>query len=319
MKTYNKGEWSEIYAMFKLLGEGKLYSGDANLNKMPELFYPILRVLRTEKNISRQYIINDNIVIVNEDGKELLRKSVNDFLNTANKLFEIIKSSNGTFGAPEIEKFMDEIHCYKVKEKSNEKADIRIVIHDLRTGVSPTLGFSIKSKLGSESTLLNAGKTTNFTYRIDKKLFSEEEICQINKIETRNKIRDRVHKIISSGGDLNFESIDNPIFDCNLTLIDSLLPEIVGCLLKESYILGKTGIKELTEHITKLNPMKYNTCDNSHFYEYKIKQLLIASALGMVPGTSWDGQFQANGGYIIVKEDGDVVCYHFYDRNLFED
>ena len=31
--------------------------------------------------------------------------------------------------------------------------------------------------------------------------------------------------------------------------------------------------------------------------------------------TPWYGNFNANGGYIIVKEDGDIVCYHFFDRN----
>ena len=42
-------------------------------------------------------------------------------------------------------------------------------------------------------------------------------------------------------------------------------------------------------------------------------------ALGMVPGVVWTGRYQANGGYLVVKSDGDVVCYHFYDKNLFED
>ena len=37
------------------------------------------------------------------------------------------------------------------------------IIHRVFT---PTLGFSIKSQLGGVSTLLNAGKTTNFVYEI---------------------------------------------------------------------------------------------------------------------------------------------------------
>ena len=37
-KTYNKGEWSEIYAMFKLLGDKKMSAGDENLKKIPNLF-----------------------------------------------------------------------------------------------------------------------------------------------------------------------------------------------------------------------------------------------------------------------------------------
>ncbi len=29
----NKGEWSEIYALFKLLGDMEVFTGDENLNK----------------------------------------------------------------------------------------------------------------------------------------------------------------------------------------------------------------------------------------------------------------------------------------------
>ena len=36
--TGNKGEWSEIYALFKLLGEKQVYAGDGNLNKIEDLF-----------------------------------------------------------------------------------------------------------------------------------------------------------------------------------------------------------------------------------------------------------------------------------------
>lgn len=44
----NKGEWSEIYTLFKLLGEGKVYAGDADMNKIDNLYYPILNIIREE-------------------------------------------------------------------------------------------------------------------------------------------------------------------------------------------------------------------------------------------------------------------------------
>lgn len=37
--TGNKGEWSEIYTLLKLLGEGKVYAGDQHMNKIHDLFY----------------------------------------------------------------------------------------------------------------------------------------------------------------------------------------------------------------------------------------------------------------------------------------
>lgn len=64
------------------------------------------------------------------------------------------------------------------------------------------------------------------------------------------------------------------------------------------------------------NPLGYRRPD---LYAIKFKKLLTASALGMTPGKVWDGKDSATGGYIIIKRDGDVLCYHLYNRNFFED
>ena len=66
-------------------------------------------------------------------------------------------------------------------------------------------------------------------------------------------------------------------------------------------------------------PLGYDTEQASPFYAYKIKHLLTSAALGMMPATAWSGKFDANGGYLVVKKDGEILCYHFYDRNRFED
>ena len=50
-----------------------------------------------------------------------------------------------------------------------------------------------------------------------------------------------------------------------------------------------------------------------------MKVLLLDSALGMTPAKEWIGRYDANGGYLVVKKDGDIVCYHFYNRNDVED
>lgn len=72
----NKGEWSEIYTLFKLLGDGKVYAGDADMNKL-ELYYPIINVIREE---SKRYVyspdVKQNIVIIDEDGNEYAKISM---------------------------------------------------------------------------------------------------------------------------------------------------------------------------------------------------------------------------------------------------
>lgn len=50
-----------------------------------------------------------------------------------------------------------------------------------------------------------------------------------------------------------------------------------------------------------------------------MKVLLLSAALGMVPGKEWTGKFDANGGYLVVRKDGEIICYHFYNQNDVED
>lgn len=316
--TGNKGEWSEIYAFFKLLGEKTVYSGDEELNKVPDLFYPILKILRSEQEKNYDYSINGDIVIVSEDGTEKLRKPVADFLKKAKVLLEKIKKCGGTFTVPDIEAFMNSVFCHTLKAKSKDKTDIKIVIHDLRTGMQPLLGFSIKSQLGGNSTLLNASQVTNFTYNISGGKLSDAEIKRINSISTQSKIQDRIKAIVKAGGQLVFKEIENPIFKNNLQLVDSFLPNILAEMILDYFSTERKGIKEITEEIAKNNPSGYDLSYHHRFYEHKMKCLLTDVALGMMPAVVWTGEYEANGGYLVVKEDGDVLCYHFYNRNLFE-
>ena len=77
-------------------------------------------------------------------------------------------------------------------------------------------------------------------------------------------------------------------------------------------------MSELVETIEQNNPLDFDTQNNHQFYIYKIKRLLTDVALGMMPGTVWNGQYDATGGYLIVKGNGDILCYHIYNKNEFE-
>ena len=143
----NKGEWSEIYTLFRLLGEGKVHAGDANMNKL-DLYYPILNIIREEsKRYEYKPDVNQHIVGVDEDGTEYARISMYRFMQEAASVLEKIKSAKkSAFEIPASEAFMNTIGCTKLKAPSKDKADIHIVIHDLRTNMTPLLGLSIKSQ-----------------------------------------------------------------------------------------------------------------------------------------------------------------------------
>lgn len=319
--TGNKGEWSEVYTLLKLLGEGKVYAGDQNLNKIQNLFYPIIMILRQEKEGNFNYKLQDkDVVIQTPEGEELLRIPASVFLIEAEKLLKAINENDGTFAVLPIEEFMNRIYCHSLKAKSSDKTDIKIILHDRRTKMNSEMGFSIKSQLGGDSTLLNASKATNFNFKIEGVTLSDEEITTINSLNpSRNKVIERVNAIKKKGGKLVFDKVDNSTFLNNLIMLDGDLPAIISHLLLEQLNTGISTLKELAKELTKNNPLHYDVSQTSPFYAYKIKHLLTSTALGMMPATAWSGQFDANGGYLVVKKDGEILCYHFYDRNRFED
>ncbi len=292
-----------------------------NLNKIHDLFYPIIMILRQEKNGDFNYRLEDkDVVIQTPANEELLRVRASVFLEKAEDLLQTINKGNGAFAIPQIEAFMNDIHCHSLKAKSSDKTDIKIILHDRRTKINSEMGFSIKSQLGGNSTLLNAGKTTNFNFKIKGAEFSNQDISEINSLEPKqNKVIERVNAIKKKGAKLVFDKVDNLTFRNNLIMLDGDLPAIIAHLLLEQLNTGIATLKELAEQITKNNPLNYDTTQNSPFYTYKIKHLLTSLALGMMPATAWSGRFDANGGYLVVKKNGEVLCYHFYDRNRFED
>jgi len=314
----NKGEWSEVYVLLKSLSDGVLFAGDKNAERIKQLVYPIIKIIRDNSTGVVEYNVDKNLVFINGDGKVLYSLPISKFTDNAKYLLEQIKNNGRTFELPELEHFFNEIKCTSLKANSTVKSDIRIVIHDLRTGQMPELGFSIKSQIGCPSTLLNAGKTTNFIYKLSKKV-SDSKMHEINSISSKRKIMDRIQSLHEANCQLNFSKTAQTVLGNNLLLIDSLLPEIISELLLFYYSGHGSNVNKLVELLEKLNPLGFDQSSQHKFYLYKIKRLLTDIALGMIPSEVWSGKYDATGGCLIVKDSGDILCYHIYDRNEFED
>jgi hypothetical protein len=319
MLTGNRGEWSEIYVFLKLLADGKLNAADANLNAIPNVYYPIIKILRQENTINREYRINGNIRIFDGENNELLNLPIADFVNRSQQLFNELRNAEGrSFAFEDIETFLNNIDIHSLTALKTDKADIKVVVHDLNTGMQPKLGFSIKSMLGGNSTLFNPGNTTNFIYEITGGA-GELNIDEINSIENTPKIANRIAAIKERGFDVKFKSIQSATLHLNLQLIDSDLPQILAELLLLKYSTpGLALLAPTLGQLTINNPLNFDMSQGHPFYEYKIKNFLTDSALGMTPATMWTGQYDATGGIIIVKENGELVCYHIYNRNEFQ-
>lgn len=316
--TGNIGEWSELYTMFKLLADGKLYAADENTNRIPDIYYDVLKIIRGANADKLEYLRDNDIKVVNATtGETVCTVPVQRFLEQTdfllNKLHE--KKKEKTKGAFEIKEscdFAESIQCSTLKAKSSDKSDIVLMVHDIISGRDDTFGFSIKSQLGSPSTLLNASRSTNFTFKLVGNKVSDSEIEKFHEFK---KFSDKFDYLKTLETDIEYIETDNKTLEFNLKMVTSEMPVIFAELMK-NYYQGKANmLSELIEIISDTSVV--DTLDNKTYLEHNIKDMLTNIALGMVPNTLWTGNYEVTGGYIIVKDDGDVVCYHIYNRNAF--
>jgi len=314
-KTANKGEWSELYVFFKIALDRIVYAADKDLKPNNDEFYEFVKIFRhsntrgllaydlSQKNkITISDVNNRNISIIKKD--ELSAK--------AQHIFERIKVSSSTFSVGEATELMDNYHLTSIKSPSSSKADIEALV---RTTGSPTkhkMGFSIKSYIGGAPTLVNSSSHTNFIYEV--KGF-KGDIADVNEIITRSKVRDRIARIREYGGKLVFNSMQSDSYNSNLRMQDSHYPSVMARMLQ--YFYEGNGYD-----LNVLALLAGNDSDvdmTSKEIEYKTKNFLRSSALGMVPASVWDTRLSTQGGYIVLLESGDLVCYSLYYDDDFRD
>lgn len=341
-KKANKGEWSELYTLYKLLSEQNLYPINIDNINGQRLRMPILSILRhTEQYLKAEYKIEeDGQIVINANGHNIIQIAKSDFDNITPKLFEAIKkgapNENGTsdssFELPEFDEFRKNTCCPNIKcysknlgKGEKDKSDLYIVIHDFVTGQTPIQGFSIKSEIGNPPTLLNATDLTNFKYRLSDNL-PDEKVAQINSMVDKRghaDIKGRVRAILDQQVSLEFSTI-NPnakgeyVFLENLMLVDSMLPQIVSDLLVLSYSEDTRVLSALTDKLSEINPIGFPMKTNKKQYEAKVRRFVTDIALGMVPSAPWEAAHQAYG-MLVVNTKGEIDCYHIIYRKSLED
>lgn len=310
----NKGEWSELYAFMKLLSQGRVYAANEKVEKIEEVYYPILKIMREEyRGEVIDYVIQNNHIDIKLESETIISINRSEIDEKADELLGEIAKHSGSFELEEIAKFANGIKVTKIKAPSSDTTDISMQIEDIHTSYVRDVGFSIKSEIGNAPTLLNAGQTTNFVYRV--KGITAKQAEEVNAINTTTKIKDRMKKIKDFGGILEYAGMSHDGFRRNLMMIDTYMPQIIGNMLLYHYDEDVKDCKQLVALLGDRDPLAYG---ESMMYEYKFKKFLCSCALGMKPAKTWDGLDEANGGYIIVKADGEILAYHIYNRNFFE-
>ena len=310
IKSKNKGELSELYTLVRLLADGKIYAADEDLKRIKDCFMPILKIFREEKNKSLEYELTENHVVKLYLDGSLIRSIESTELDIlAKNFFKVLEAGNGMTLAEEV---MQKLQCEKVKASSRDKIDIKMQVHDPVTNYNVICGYSIKSDIGNAPTLFNASQATNFKFEV--KGLTASQIEEINSIESKGKIRDRVKKI-KKFGTSEFVGVENETFARNLLFIDNQMEKFLAEMLKIYYGEDIASCVELAAVLEDRDPFNFKT---QNLYRHKLKKFLCAVALGLNPTQNWNGLDEANGGYIIVKKSGEVVAYHLHDRNSFE-
>ena len=154
------------------------------------------------KDESIDYVINNDLVHLEIQSNHVMRIPRMELDVNENLLLKEIASYSGSFEVEEIANFSNGIKVTKIKAPSADTTDISMQIEDIHTNFIRNVGFSIKSEIGHAPTLLNAGTTTNFIYKVTG--ITTEQLEEINAIDTRTKIKDRMAKITEYGGSVKY-------------------------------------------------------------------------------------------------------------------
>jgi hypothetical protein len=336
----NRGEWSEPYVVLRLMADGKLYQADKDMHPDKTDFAYVLSVNRGDV---RADVRNNGVVVFSykgSDGETHLIEALPTKLDgQARRLFKAIcavkkvQEKNGSFSLPDEVEDLKALGFRRLSSPLKDggktaKRDIELAIASPKMGHA-TLGFSVKSRLGSPATLLNASGTTNVVYRI--KGLTKEQAEAINAIDGSRKVMDKCRAIRELATSIEYESYLNQTFFDNLELVDSALPKMIADLLKVYYFkqlllprkrqrnVGARSADRLSLAVELLNQMpEYAAKRQTGFCEVKIKRFLYACALGLKPSEAWNAKGDASGGYVVVLPDGQLVALFVYNVDLFE-
>lgn len=344
--SFNRGEWSEAYVFLKLLGTGRIYGANANFEMDPATFMDIIEILRFENKrdhdkilkFKRNVLGNHSEITASSDDVEFHVFTSDEMSECAERLYNLIRTLNGQrkIELPQIQNILETMRFSSPKaptltneqsRKFGSKADIILTTQDSTDHACSTNGFSIKSHVGSPSTLLNFSDGSNMIYKVNG--CTEEIMYRLNAIESQNAMI----ATIKDDERLSLEFINsNPLYDrrgnClgsvfgeNLAYVDTQMLKVINeaVLILCGYspiVANSSDIKDITNAIAEINPLGIRN-NSLAFYQAKFKDLLFASFSGMTASTPWDGRKDLTGGYIDVSRSGELLYYRALSNDIF--
>lgn len=315
-----KREWSELYTFFHLLAEGMVSLGTPQGKRDEEKRWPIAMIQREEHDGTRRYYIEaENVRMEGESVNKLLPRE--DFATVARLILDAVKATAGEdVTSPEgVEEFLDAAGILDLEAKTEDRTDFSIAFWHPEASLT---GVSVRSRLSAMNPLLDGGRTANLKLEQSGVKFANPTVNKINALpESATEVADRMLLIERLGGVLRYSDVADRVFRCNLLMIDLHFPRLLAEMVKVMHLDNISRVSELTELMKTVNPLKLKEelIVKHGFYEFKMKQFLLALALGLRPAKIYNGTDSAVEGILLVTGSGEVLCYHKSEKKTFED
>jgi type II restriction enzyme len=312
-----KREWGELYAFFRLLADGYVYAGRPDGQREDALRLPVALVQREEHDGTRRYVVEaEQVRIESEQGVKRIPRE--DFDTVARLVWEAVRTATEEdVTSPDgVEEFLDEVAIYDLAANTDDRTDFHVAFY---APDAPLEGVSVRSMVGRQFPLLDGGRAANFKFEQTGIKFATPTVNKINAFGDTEDVSGRMMMIERLGGVLRFSDAADKVFRSNLGMIDLHFPRMLGEMLRLMQLDGLTKVSELTEAVKAVNPLKIkDELIHKHgYYEYKMKQFLMAVALGMRPAKLFNGSDSAVQDFLRVDGSGQVVIYRAADRATF--
>ncbi len=314
-----KKDWSELYVFFRILADGKIRKGAVKNFPEEGEYLPVVLVRREEHDGTRDYHIEEQeIWIKGEKGEARFPRE--EFGLAAGIIFRAIKKAEGEeVEAPEgIEEFLDALKILNIASVTNDRTDFHIGYY---AGNLPLQGMVVRSRIGKAVPLLDGSRSANVKLELSGVKFSVPTVNKVNAVSGPFEVTERLNLIERLGGVLKYADVADKVFRCNLQMIDLHFPRILTEMARVMHLEGITRVDELTGRIREINPLKIKEelIVKHAFYEYKMKQFLVAAALGMRPAKIYNGTDSAVTGFILLDGNGEIYNYHKWDKETLEE
>jgi hypothetical protein len=284
----NVGEWSEVYAIAKLLA-GEIITSP---------YRKSLRIdaARLQHSVSEppiEYKVSNTTISLSRDNgaeSKVEREEVSELAKLL--LADIRRKSKRTFESRS-GNALSEVLGFR-GTSTVLRDDVRVRFNAGRS--TSWRGLSIKSFLGARPTLLNASPATNFVFKLSGSPRTLKQVAKLGHFTMRP-----LFKFLNENSvGLEFVFMDSKTFEQSLRSFSPKLGPLVAKLLSQAAFQRRKSLREVWIEATKSGRGDVQIVD-SDFLNF-----LGAVGLGLQPATRWIPRGVDFGGFLIVNANGEV-------------